>query len=49
MTLLPEISEIKRIRERKNLSLSEFAKKYGINKSWLYQVEKKALNQVIPR
>tara|TARA_B110000438_G_scaffold260300_1_gene270276 strand:- start:24 stop:581 length:558 start_codon:yes stop_codon:yes gene_type:complete len=39
MALLPEITEIKRIRKRKNMSLSKFATEYGINKSWLYQVE----------
>jgi predicted transcriptional regulator len=41
MALLPEISDIKRIRDIKHMSLSKFAKKYGVNKSWLYQVEKK--------
>jgi predicted transcriptional regulator len=36
---LPEISEVKNIRDKMGLSLREFAKKCGLNVSWINQVE----------
>jgi len=36
---LPEISEAKNIRDKMGLSLREFAKKCGLNVSWINQVE----------
>jgi predicted transcriptional regulator len=41
--VLPEISQIKNKREKMGLSLSKFAKKYNVDKSWLHSVERKKI------